>query len=342
MEQAYAHSNLGTLAAGARRRRRRAVAHSPHRRGQAAGLVAAATQETRAGKRSWRAASRGSPRCWSAAASSRRRATQYEASRDVLAASSPRWRPTTPATASSSASGTASWVKRSRASAASTRRCASTSVGLALQRELQELDPANADWRREAAVSHRRLGSALARRRPGGGIAPPAAGGEDPRRAALSGRHFQQRAPPRSRPRAVWTSAAACWRAARRGRLPAEERAALAALLPAAGGESEDRPRRLLESEVRLALGEALPRRRPRRRGTRRMGAGRGGACSRSPPAPRPAGARSARARAVAVGPAPRSPADGRPAAGGRLSGLGARRRSASLHSAANIQLRRE
>jgi tetratricopeptide (TPR) repeat protein len=33
---------------------------------------------------------------------------------------------------------------------------------LAMHRQLLELDPANADWRREVAVSHMRLGSAVA------------------------------------------------------------------------------------------------------------------------------------------------------------------------------------
>src|SRR5690606_27927075 len=38
--------------------------------------------------------------------------------------------------------------------------------GLAIHRRLQELDPANADWRREVAVGHRRLCAVLARRDP--------------------------------------------------------------------------------------------------------------------------------------------------------------------------------
>ena len=130
-------------------------------------------------------------------------------------------------------------------------------MGLTLQRELQELDPANADWRREVAVSHRRLGMALARR-------DPAAALRHLRLAAKSLDDLYQ-ADTSNSERLVDLARARCdlgrglLASGEAAQAAAEERAVLDVLPPAvAEGGDEDRERRLLEGEVRLALGEAL------------------------------------------------------------------------------------
>jgi serine/threonine protein kinase len=129
-------------------------------------------------------------------------------------------------------------------------------TGLTLQRELQELDPANADWRREVAVSHRRLGIALARR-------DPTAALRHLRVAAKSLDDLYQADTSNSErlvdlARARFELGRGLLLSSEAGQAAAEERAVLAALPPAAESEGEDRPRRQLEGEVWLALGEAL------------------------------------------------------------------------------------
>ncbi|HET9767656.1 MAG TPA: protein kinase [Thermoanaerobaculia bacterium] len=129
-------------------------------------------------------------------------------------------------------------------------------TGLTLQRELQDLDPANADWRREVAVSHRRLGMALARR-------DPAAALRHLRLAAKSLDDLYQADTSNGErrldlARARFDLGRGLLLSGEAGQAAAEERAALAALPPAAKSEGEDRLRRQLEGEVRLALGEAL------------------------------------------------------------------------------------
>lgn len=126
---------------------------------------------------------------------------------------------------------------------------------LALHRQLLELDPANADWRREVAVSHMRLGSASVRA---------------DTTAAL--RHLKLAADTLAELLATDTTNSErrfdlgyARIELARGLLAAEEAAAavvearnaLATLGPGAG-EADDRPRRMLEGEIRLALGDAL------------------------------------------------------------------------------------
>ncbi len=129
-------------------------------------------------------------------------------------------------------------------------------IALTLQRELQELDPANAVWRRAAAVGHRRLGMALVRR-------DPAAALRHLRLATESLDHLYQ-ADTSNRERGLDLARArfdlgrGLLASGDAAEAAAEERAVLVALPPAAESASEDRPRRLLEGEVRLSLGEAL------------------------------------------------------------------------------------
>ncbi len=126
---------------------------------------------------------------------------------------------------------------------------------LAIHRQLLELDPANADWRREVAVSHMRLGSAVA-------IADSAAALRHLRLAVETLAELHQADITNSERRldfvcARMELARGLLAAGQAAGAVAEARGALAALGPASA-DADDRPRRSLEGEVRLVLGDAL------------------------------------------------------------------------------------
>ncbi len=127
--------------------------------------------------------------------------------------------------------------------------------GLAIHRELAELDPANADWRREVAVGHRRLGVALV-------ADDPAAALRHLRLAATTLAELHRADASNTERRLDFARARldlgrGILRAGDPGRAAIEQRGALADLGPEAPG-ADDRPRRILEGEVHVALGEAL------------------------------------------------------------------------------------
>ncbi len=126
---------------------------------------------------------------------------------------------------------------------------------LAIHRHLMELDPANTDWRREVALSHMRLGSAIAR-------ADSAAALRHLRLAVDSLAELFRADTSNSERRldfvcARMELARGLLAAGQAAAAVAAARGALDDLGPASAGD-DDRLRRALEGEVRLALGDAL------------------------------------------------------------------------------------
>jgi tetratricopeptide (TPR) repeat protein len=128
-------------------------------------------------------------------------------------------------------------------------------LGLAIQRRLHELDPANADWRREVAVSHRRLGSALSRTDPATALRHLRLATES--LVELSDADTSNSERRLDLARARLDLGRGLLAAGQLADAAAAQRAALGTLGPAAGG-ADDRSRQLLEGEVHVALGDSL------------------------------------------------------------------------------------